>query len=503
MDPGESNPEKPSQQKSDIQDLRTLNELGHQALTQGRPQEALDWLGRSLRLSPAQFQPLSDYGSALGLLGHFPLALEALDRALALKPDDPLVHYNRGLVFERLNRPQEAISAYERALELNPGLSPAHNNRGNLLKGLNRLEEALVGYDHALALDGSNADAHNNRATVLVELGRLDEALQAFDRAIALNPRFAMAYKNKAQLLLLLGRFEEGWPLYEWRWKADLWGEFRNFTQPLWLGGDPLKDRVLLIQAEQGFGDILQFSRYLPLLKGLAAQVVLEAPKPLVSILKTLAGGATVVERGKTLPAFDRYCPLLSLPLAFKTTLATIPAEGPYLFTDPAKKVAWQKRLGPKQKPRIGLAWSGKEQYIHDSKRSLALEFLKPLLELPLEFHSLQKEYRSKDEGLLAGLPIRDHRMELEDFSDTAALVEEMDLVICADTSVAHLAGALGKPFWVLLPSIPNCRWLLGRSDSPWYPTARLFRQPAPGDWESVVREVIYALGETVERMAR
>lgn len=481
--------------QSNPQDTRLLNELGHLALARGRLPEALDHLGRSLRLSRDQFQPLCDIGTLFGLSGRLELALEAFDHALVLEPDNAPAHYNRGLVLERLNQPGEALTAYDRALDLNPALSPAHTNRGNLLKNLNRLEEALSCYDRVLKLDDSNADAHNNRATVLVELGRTEEALKSFDQAIAMSPRFAMAYKNKAQLLLLLGQFEQGWPLYEWRWKADLRGEYRNFPKPVWFSRDSLKGRTILIQSEQGLGDILQFCRYVPMLKDKAAQVLFEVPKPLMTLLKTLPGGAIFIEKGQPLPHFDTYAPLMTLPLSFKTTLKTIPNSAPYLFTDSAKKAAWQKRLGSKSKPRIGLAWSGREHYIHDSKRSLALELLKPLMELSLEFHSLQKDYRPKDEALLSNLSIKDHRMELEDFSDTAALIEEMDLVISADTSVAHLAGALGKKVWIMLPSIPNCRWLLDRSDSPWYPTAKLFRQPKAGDWPDVVRQLVLELG--------
>ncbi len=486
------NPNEPSFENQ----IQQLNELGHTALTQGRLQEALNYLGRSLQLSRDQFQPLCDIGTLFGLSGRLDLALEAFDHALVLQPGDATAHYNRGLVLERLNRPLEALAAYEKVLNLDPNLSPAHNNRGNILKGFNQMEEALASYDRALALDGSNADAHNNRAAALVELGRMEEALQNFDRAIALNPRFAMAYKNKAQLLLLQGQFEQGWPLYEWRWKADLQGEYRNFSKPVWFSRDSLKGKTILIQSEQGFGDILQFCRYVPLLKDKAAQILFEVPKPLIPLLTTLPGGATLIEKGRPLPDFDTYCPLLTLPLSFKTTVKTIPGGTPYLWADPAKKTAWEKRLGPKTQSRIGLAWSGKAQYIHDSKRSLALESLKPLFGLPLEFHSLQKEYRPQDKPLLAGLPIQDHSGELRDFSDTAALVDTMDLVVSADTSVAHLAGALGKQVWVLLPAIPNCRWLLGRSDSPWYPTARLFRQPKAGDWASVINEISARLVE-------
>jgi exonuclease VII small subunit len=425
------------------------------------------------------------------MLGQFETALENFERVLALQPDNAMVHYNRGVVLQKLKRPEDALASYDRAITIHPACAEAYNNRGNVLKSFHQLEDALASYDRAVALKTNYAEAHNNRGAVLQELQRLEDALTAYDRAIAVKPNYAVALMNKALLLLLTGKFEEGWRLHEWRWNAGQKGECRTFTQPLYLGDEPLSGRTLLIHAEQGFGDSLQFCRYARTAEALGAKVVLEVPSALTSVLATLPGTRTLVTQGAPLSDFDLHCPMLSLPLAFKTTLETIPADVPYLFADPHKQSDWQKRLGPKTQPKIGLAWSGKPEYINDANRTIALESLLPLLKLPFEFHSLQREYRDQDVPLLAVLPqLRNHRNELEDFSDTAALVSEMDLIISVDTSVAHLAGALGKPFWILLSYMPNYRWLMGRSDSPWYPTAKLFRQPAFGDWETVISDV-------------
>jgi hypothetical protein len=477
---------------SDPNNLSLLNQLGALYLAQGRPEEGIGPLEKSLRISPDQFATLSDYASGLGMLGRFQASLEIYERVIALNPDYVMAHYNRGLVLQILNHPGDALASFERAIALDPNCAPAHNNRGNILKGFNRLEEALESYDRVLALHPAHAEAHNNRGTVLQELHRLEDALAAYDQALFLNPSYPAAHLNKSLLKLLTGNYEEGWRLYEWRWKADQKTEYRNFTQPLWLGEESLKDRTLLVQAEQGLGDMLQFCRYVPMLHEMGVKVILETPHPLVSILSTLTDHLTVIEKGSPLPVFDYYCPVMSLPLAFKTTGETIPVKTPYLFADPSKISVWQKRLGAKTRPRIALAWSGNVKNTSLRNRSVALEDLTPLLNLPFEFHSLQTEYRGNDKSILPTFPqIHDHQSELKDFSDTAGLVSEMDLIISVDTSVAHLTGALGKPLWVLLPFTTSFRWLLDRSDSPWYPTATLFRQSTQGDWSTVISKVV------------
>ena len=477
---------------SDPNNLRLLNQLGALYLVQGRPEEGIVPLEKSLRISPDQFAALSDYASGLGMLSRFQASLEIYERAIALNPGYVMAHYNRGLVLQILNRPEDALASFEQAIALDPDCAPAHLNRGNILKGFNRLEEALESYDRVLALHPAHAEAHNNRGTVLQELHRWEDALASYDQALFTNPSYPAAHLNKSLLKLLTENYGEGWRLYEWRWKADQKAEYSNFKQPLWLGEESLKGLTLLVQAEQGLGDMLQFCRYVPMLHERGAKIILEAPHPLVSLLSSLAVHLIVVEKGSPLPVFDCYCPVLSLPLAFKTTGESIPAKTPYLFADPSKISVWQKRLGVKTRPRIALAWSGNLKNTNLRNRSIALEDLAPLLNLPFEFHSLQTEYRENDKSILSSFPqIRDHQNELKDFSDTAALVSEMDLIISVDTSVAHLTGALGKPLWVLLPFTTSFRWLLDRSDSPWYPTATLFRQSTRGDWSTNISEVV------------
>ena len=308
---------------------------------------------------------------------------------------------------------------------------------------------------------------------------------------LKLKPDYANAYWNKSLLKILNGDYLEGWQLYEWRWKTELLIHLRGYKQPLWLDTQSLLNKTLLIYPEQGLGDYIQCIRYAVLVEQLGATVILEVPSELMSLVSTLKGQFTLVESGKPLPEFDYHCPVMSLPLAFKTTVDTIPADLPYLYTNEDKKQHWQEKLGNKTVTRIGLVWSGSTTHNNDHNRSLLLQQLSSLLELPVEFHSLQKEVRTVDIKTLTEFPsIHQHQDDLQDFSDTAALVDAMDIIISVDTSVAHLAGAMGKKVFVLLPYAPDYRWMLDRPDSPWYPSATLFRQPALDDWESVIVEI-------------
>ncbi len=456
-----------------------------------RTEEALINYDRALSLKPGTAEVHFDRGNAFMELKRMEEALACFNQAISLRPTFVEAYNNRGAVLQDLDRPEDALASYEGAIAVQPARPEAYNNRGTVLRKLKRLEEALAAHDQAIALKPDFVEAHNNRGAVLQELKRLDEALIAHDRAIGLHPDFVEANWNKALLKLLMGNYLEGWRLYEWRSKP------RHFAQPLWSGDEPLEGRTLLVHTEQGFGDVIQYGRYAPLLEKRGAKVILEVPGALLPVFSTLPGNLTLVASGKALPSFDLYCPLMSLPKAFKTTVETIPGDTPYLFADPIKNTSWSEKLGPKATPRIGLAWSGKTLHPNDHNRSIPFEALSPLFDLPFEFHSLQKDYREKVGEKLKNLPnLQDHHLDLNDFSDTAALISEMDLIVSADTSVAHLAGAMGKPIWIMIPYLPDYRWLLDRTDSPWYPAATLFRQPAFDDWKSVISAIVRRLQE-------
>jgi len=324
------------------------------------------------------------------------------------------------------------------------------------------------------------------------DLKQFDAAVTSFDKAIDLKPDFAEAYWNKSLTLLLTGDFDQGWRLYEWRWEREFpTSPIRNFQQPLWLGNETLAGKTILLHAEQGLGDTIQFSRYASLVADLGAHVIMEVAKPLLGLFAGLAGVSRLIAKGSPLPVFDYHCPLLSLPLAFKTELGSIPFPQQYLHVDASRLEQWSQTLGEKTRPRVGLVWSGSTTLINDHNRSIPLSLLIPQLPPDYQYVSLQKEVRDNDRPILqASTDILHFGDELSDFSDTAALCELMDVVISVDTSVAHLSGALGRPTWVLLPFVPEWRWLLDRDDSPWYASMKLYRQNTAGDWDSVFARV-------------
>jgi len=301
---------------------------------------------------------------------------------------------------------------------------------------------------------------------------------------------------NGAMARLTCGDFLSGWPDFEWRWQVSQFlPQRRNFQQPQWSGREPLADKTILLHAEQGYGDTIQFVRYAKLVADRGAKVVVEAPAQLSALIESSAPFVEIALRGAPLPPFDFHCPLLSLPAAFGTEVATVPADIPYMTPPQDRLPPWSERLGKFADQKIGLVWSGRPSHINDMNRSIPLTRLAPMLrETPLTFVSLQNEVRNTDAALLDELPLVHFGPSLTDFADTAAVIAHLDLVISVDTAAAHLAGAMGKPVWILLPFAPDYRWMLDRIDSPWYPTARLFRQPAIGDWDSVISAVRQAL---------
>jgi tetratricopeptide (TPR) repeat protein len=455
-----------------------------------RPAEALESYERALALMPDLAEAHNNRGIALNALNRGAEALQSYERALVLKPDYAEAYNNRGIALFELKRPADALESHDRALALKPDYAQAHYGRGVALSALSRLGEALESYERALALEPGHAEALNDRGIALFELRRHAEAIDSYERALALKPDYASAHWNLALCRLLLGHFALGWQDYEWRLKAGQQADQgRKFVQPLWLGAQTLEGKTILLHSEQGLGDTLQFCRYVREVAALGAKVLLEVQPPLGQLLADLDGAAQVLTEGSPLPAFDYQCPLPSLPLAFKTDLHNIPSRTPYIRSDAARVATWQKRLGIRTKPRVGLVWSGSAAHSNDRNRSIALAEILPPVSSWAEWISLQKDVRESDAALLASrADVRHLGSELEDFADTAALVELMDLVVTVDTSVAHLAGAMGKAVWILLPFNPDWRWLLDREDSVWYPAARLFRQPAIGDWASAIR---------------
>src|SRR6516165_331553 len=474
------------------------------AIVKARQREfdlALASYDRALALRPDFAVALYNRGVTLQELDRCEEALASYRRALALRPDFVEALNNLGNTLRQLKRYDEALASYDRVLAMRPGRTDALNNRGNTLQALRRYDEALASHDRALALRPDYADAHINRGVTLRNLARFDEALASYGRALALRSDDALAHWNKSLLHLLAGDFTSGWREFEWRWKSERPELInRDFAQPLWLGGEPIDGRTVLLHCEQGFGDVIQFCRYVPLVAERGARVLFEVPEALQGLMASFAVVAEIVPAGGKLPHFDLHCPLLSLPLAFDTGLHSIPAHTPYLSAPSAEVRRWDAELGVKDRLRIGLVWSGRATHQNDAERSIRLRSLLRLLGVNAQFVSLQKDVRPDDKAVLQERSdLRNFGDRLETFSDTAALIANLDLVVSVDTSVAHLAGALGKPVWIMLPFVPDWRWLLDRQDSPWYPTARLFRQHGLGDWTDVLSRIVAEL----ERLVR
>ena len=478
-----------------------LSNLGNVFLELKDYSNALDAHDKSIKIDPKYEEAWSNKGNVLSALKRFDEAIAHHDKALSLKPNFIEAWSNKGNVLRELKRFDEAITHYDKALSLNPIYHEAWSNKGVSLYALKRFDEALAHYDKALSLNPSYHEAYYNKGVCLHDLKRFDEAITHYDKALSLKSDYHEASWNKGLSLLIQGDFENGLPLFESRWDSEEVSESsgkRFFNEPTWLGKQSLQGKTILLYVEQGLGDFIQFCRYVKLVADLGAKVVLEVPLPLASLMESLEGVSQLVIKGEGLPFFDYQCPLLSLPLAFKTNIHNIPAPSGYINLDnhTNKIIEWKARLGPKLKSRVGLAWSGNPHHKNDFNRSLLLRDILPFLPNQFEYISLQTEVREVDKLTLDSNPkILNFASHLNDFLDTAALISDLDLVICVDTSVAHLSGALGRKTLVLLPSVPDWRWLLDREDSPWYPSIKLYRQVAIGDWGMVLDKVKLDLG--------
>jgi tetratricopeptide (TPR) repeat protein len=470
--------------------------LGHVQRALKQDEEAIATFEKAIALDTSHIDALGCLGDALLARGRAAEALGCFDKILVHAPRHPEALANRAAALAALGRFAEALASCEAALALAPGHPVALYNRANALANLDRHAEALAAYDRVVGLFPQHLAAWNNRGNTLMALKRHREAIDSFGCAIALQPDFADAHFGQALALLAVGDYGRGFAEYEWRWKRSGMPAPRAYGR-LWRGEFPLQGKRILLTAEQGLGDTIQFARYVPLLARGGATALLEVPAELVSLLSRLEGATQVVPRGEPLPAFDVYCPFGSLPLAFKTELATVPAQIPYLAADQARIEKWRPRIQALDPPRVALVWAGNPHHVNDRNRSIAPAKLRPLWEAgAARFVSLQRELRATDAAELKSVPGLLHLGDsLGDLDDTAAVLALCDLVIAVDTAVAHLAAAMGRPTWVLLPFAPDWRWTIDSGHSPWYPAARLFRQPQPGDWDSVIGRVRAELG--------
>lgn len=457
----------------------------------GRGAEALADYDRIVALDPQNWEAWNNRGIVLDQFERHEDALASYDRANALHPGDDNVLHNRGAALICLLRYDKALPLFERLIASDPERADNWSCHGVALASLMHLDEALASFEKGLALDPQSLRALNGKGMALVALGRLEEAIAIYKTAARLHPGNAMTHGNLAFAELVAGDLKEGFANYEWRRKDGPIGKGqRNYPQPEWQGED-IAGRTLLLHPEQGLGDVVHFARFVPMLAAQGVRVVVEAPLPLVALLRTLPGASAIARTGEPLPPFDYHAPLMSLAHRLGVTLGTIPADVPYLHADPTKRASWRERLAPLKGKRVGICWSGHRIHKNDHARSIPFAVFAPMLDAPdLSFVSLQREVRDTDAAARTHPNIADWMSEMADFADTAALIAELDLVVTVDTSVAHVAGALAKPVWIMITAAPDWRWLLNRDDSPWYPTARLFRQQRLGDWPAVMARV-------------
>jgi tetratricopeptide (TPR) repeat protein len=482
-----------------------LHMLGLTERQAGHNEVATELFRRAIALRPDWAEAHCNLGNALKDLRRVDAAIIEYNEAIRHKPGYALAHYNLANALRDKKQFDGAMAAYRRALDISPDLAEAHNNLGTLLQRENQFEQSIEEYRRALACNPNFPEAYNNLGNACRDIEQFDQAAAAYQQCFALRPNYAEAHYNFAILLLTRGDFQNGWEEYEWRLRSHEMQTPRVFAEPM-LFDQEIRGRTILVHAEQGLGDTIQGLRYLPILQSRGGTIIVEVQEELKSLARHVQGAAKVLQHGEALPPFDFHCPIMSLPRVLRTTLDSIPNRVPYLSPDPRLTESWRMKLSDcPPGPRIGLIWAGNPEHINDHNRSIALAMLSPLSAVQgVHFFSLQKTFgpSTAAKGPL-DLVLIDRTAELNDLSDTAAMIAQLDLVISVDTSVAHLAGAMGKPVWVLLPTPCDWRWLLEREDSPWYPTMRLFRQKRIGDWGDVVQRVGEALRVVSDRSRR
>jgi len=476
-----------------------LHALGIIAFQLKKYDTAGNLIGKAIENRPRVPQFHYNSGLVFIALNRHEKAILAFEKAIKLKPDYAEAYYNLALALKEQQKFENAVKNFKQAIQLVPDDAYAYYNLGNTYEALGRYEAAVKNYQLAIKKNRNFADVHNNLAVVLRELGRHDEAISHCREAIRVQPDCAEAHWNMSLELLLNGQFEEGWKRHEWRFRRGKRSTIYpyDFGIPLW-DGSRFTGKRLFVHSEQGFGDTLQFLRYLPMVKRLGGTVIFETFGPLLEILNSFPGIDELVEISPNrsyAESCNYYVPIMSLPMLFATDISTIPSNIPYIFADPVKIEQWKNRINRKGF-RIGIVWAGKSGHGNDKNRSCALKDFTTLAGIPgVAMYGLQKGDVVRQAETLGERIINfDH--ELKDFSETAAAIENLDLIISVDTVVAHLAGAMGKPVWILLPYAPDWRWLLEREDSPWYPTMRLFRQPVRGDWGAVFDRIKDELGK-------
>ena len=459
---------------------------------------AVNYLYLSTRYSEKSNSPYFMLGRAHLNQEQFTEAVKWLSEAVRIDSSNPDAHNELGCALAGLKRYDDAISSFDSASALDYGFKDPRNNKGMILCKLNRYSEAVEAFQTGVDIDPTFSVSHLNLALALQLSGNFTSAMNSINQSIQLDPQNNFSKLNKSHLLLLLDRYDEAWPLYELRWSSTKLNDLRDFKEPLWLGAESIEDKKIFIHAEQGFGDVIQCARFVPLLKSMNATVTLEVQSELHKLM-SLIDGVEVITKNESHEGYDFHCPIMSLPYAFKTSLHNIPTHKYLTNFSVDKTSVFYKRTHQKNNHlNVGICWFGSDTLGDHYKRSIDLQIIKPLLELPVNFHVIQKEIKADEKNILEGLGVNCHDDIIHNFFDTASLIDCMDLVITVDTSVAHLSATLNKNTWVLLPYVPDWRWGLDRKDCPWYPTASLYRQTLPSSWLEPLNEIIKDLTKLI-----
>lgn len=444
-----------------------------------------------IKLDSNNIFAINNLGNLFALKDEYDNALSLFNRVITIKPNHPEALANKANCLQKIKKFSEALNFYKKAIEINPNLNNIYFSLGNCLLELRQYDEALINYKKVIKIKPDFYPAYTNQGNCLRYLNRLDEALISYKKAIEIKSDLVNPNINLGQLQLLLGNYKEGWKNYEWRKKINpKENHYLIFDKNIeWLGDKSLKGKTIYISREQGLGDYIFFCRYLPMIKKLDANIILDTPEKLIPLVNSMNIDCKYLNSTSKIN-FDYHCSIGSLPLAFKTEVKTIPNKTPYLFTPKQNKDFWQKKIN-KDRVNIGIKWAGSESVLNNKNRSADLNIIKKLFDLPYDFHSLEVEYSKDDEQQLNKIQnLYCHKNEILGFENSAGIIEAMDLVLSVDTSIAHLCGAINKPTWILLPFIPNFRWLLNRQDTPWYPSVKLYRQSKENAWDDMIKKV-------------
>ena len=469
--------------------------LGNSYANQKKISKALEFLKMAIAKEPNFIEAYKKKGEILTHLKIHNEALSCFKKAIKLSPKNITILNGIGVNLLELGEARDALEYFKKCIEINKTIAIFYNNAGLAEYKMNAFRESVESFNKCITMSSSTGYFYSNRGLSFQALKKLNLAIEDFNKCISLDPDYPDAYWNKSLVNLFQGDYEDGWELYEYRWQSFAKEWARSYTKKLWLGEETIKNKIIFIYPEQGHGDFIQCYRYIALLKDMKPKkIILETTEPFYKLINIQDDEIEVIGPGIKTPKFDLYCPIMSLPLAFKTQISSIPNKCPYLLTDLTKDKIWRNKFKNENQLKIGVCWFGNPLHKNDHNRSMSLNDLLELISLPFEFHCLQKEIRQEDQKELNKVNIFDHQNSLNDFSETASLINMMDIVISVDTAIAHLAGAMGKRTFLLLPDKSSFLWMGERKDSPWYPTIKIFRQETLGDWQGPLKEIIKEL---------